>query len=265
MKVGIMGLGFVGGSVRQWFDNFTDHEMFYYDLYKEIGSVEEVNRAEVIFVAVPTPFHANGDNLVGYNDSAVLEALANITDGHIVVIKSTVMPGSTQRFQEMYPKKTILFNPEFLREKTAHKDFNNPDRQIVGFATDAGRNAAYSVMELLPCAPYEFVMRSENAELVKYFGNVFLAAKVIFANQMFDICQAIGANYDTVKDAAAKDSRIGASHLNVHDLGYRGYGGSCFPKDTRALRQFARSLGVDTDFLDSMERINKKLTGGVDR
>jgi nucleotide sugar dehydrogenase len=265
MRVGIVGLGFVGGSVRQWFERYTDHEMFYFDLYKNIGSVEEVNKAEVIFVAVPTPFHANGDNLVGYNDAAVLEALANITDGHTVVIKSTVMPGTTRRLQEMYPNKTILFNPEFLRELTAYDDFNVPDRQIIGYARTSDIGEAYEVLRLLPDAPYKKVLLSDEAELVKYFGNVFLASKVIFANQMFDICSAVGVSYNSVKDAAAKDPRIGDSHLNVHDLGYRGYGGHCFPKDTRALRQFARSLGVDTDFLDSMERINKRLTGGVDR
>ncbi len=265
MKVGIIGLGFVGGSVRQWFENHTGHEMFYFDLYKKIGSVEEVNKAEVIFVAVPTPFHANGDNLVGYNDAAVHEALSNITDGHTVVIKSTVMPGTTRKFQERYPNKTILFNPEFLRELTAHDDFNFPDRQIIGYARASDIGEAYEVLRLLPEAPYKKVMPSDDAELVKYFGNVFLASKVIFANQMFDICQAVGASYNTIKDAAAKDPRIGASHLNVHDLGYRGYGGHCFTKDTRALRQFARSIGVDTDFLDSMERINRKLTGGIDR
>ncbi len=265
MKVGIIGLGFVGGSVRNWFEKFTEHEMFYFDKYKSIGSVEEVNNAEVIFVAVPTPFHANGDNLIGYSDACVREALSNIRDNKVVVIKSTLMPGSTREFQEMFPNKTIMFNPEFLRELTAHDDFVHPDRQIIGFASDAGYDVAWEVMELLPHAPYERVMHSENAELVKYFGNVFLAAKVIFANQMFDICEAAGADYSTIKEAAAKDSRIGASHLDVHDLGYRGYGGHCFTKDTRALRQFAKSIGVDTDFIDTMERINKRLTGGVDR
>jgi UDPglucose 6-dehydrogenase len=255
MKIGIAGLGFVGGSVRQWFENHTSYELYLFDLYKNIGSIEELNKADVIFVAVPTPFVVGE----GYDDSAVKMALAYIADGKTVVIKSTVMPGSTAKFQKQYPNKTVLFNPEFLRELTAHDDFNNPDRQLVGYVDELGRCKAHGVMSLLPHAPHRRVLPSTDAELVKYFGNVFLASKVIFANQMFDICQAAGVDYDSVKESAAKDLRIGESHLNVHDLGYRGYGGHCFPKDTRALLQYAKNMGVDVDFLESIERINKKL------
>jgi UDPglucose 6-dehydrogenase len=264
MKVGIIGLGWVGGTVRQWFERdgcYGITELCLYDKFKHIGSVDEVNRADVIFVAVPTPYIVGK----GYDDSAVCDAISNIQDGKVVVIKSTVMPGSTARFQFKNPRKTILFNPEFLREKTAVQDFNKPDRQIIGYDSASGKSWAQEVLDILPAAPYRRIIKSEEAELVKYFGNVFLASKVIFANQLFDICVATDVDYNVVREAAAQDVRIGSSHLDVWDNGFRGYGGHCFPKDTRALLQYAQSLGVNTDFLETMERINKELTGGVDR
>ncbi len=261
MRIGIFGIGWVGGTVRYWFESEAQHELFLYDLYKKIGSVEEVNKADIIFVAVPTPFIVGQ----GYDDSAVRDALTHIDDGKIVVIKSTVMPGSTERFQKENPRKTILFNPEFVREKTAVQDFVKPDRQIIGWSNFLGRAVAHEVLDILPAAPYRRVLKAKEAELVKYFGNVFLASKVIFANQFFDICVAADADYNTVREAAAQDVRIGSSHLDVFDDGFRGYGGHCFPKDTRALLQYAQSLGVEADFIETMERINGKLTGGIDR
>ena len=254
MKIGIIGLGWVGGTLQRWFEQ-NNADLFLYDKYKNIGSTEEVNKADIIFIAVPTPF-VTGQ---GYDDSAVRDALSIVNEGKTAVIKSTVMPGSTRKFQKLHPNKVILFNPEFLRERTAYEDLSKPDRQILGYASTAGLYVTAEVFRTLPAAPYAYTMRAEEAELVKYFGNVFLASKVIFSNQMYDICNCINADYGVVKEAASKDVRIGPSHLDVNDLGYRGYGGHCFPKDTRALQQFAKEHGVDTDFLDSIERINKKL------
>lgn len=258
MKIGIIGLGYVGGSVRNWFDQPAQkrkHHLFLYDKFKNIGSIEEVNRADIIFIAVPTPFIPGK----GYDDSAVRESIANVRDGKIIVLKSTIMPRSTEIFQKKWPKKTILFNPEFLRAKTAHEDFLKPDRQIVGYVTPKSKLAAKKVLDILPSAPYEKIMKSTEAEMVKYFGNTFLAARVIFANQIYDICRAAGIDYETVKEGASFDPRVGPSHFDVLDDGYRGYGGPCLPKDTRALIQFAKSVGSETDLLSTMEKINKQL------
>lgn len=254
MKVGIIGLGWVGGTVRHWFES-QPVELFLYDKFKGIGSVEEVNKADVVFVAVPTPYTSQK----GYEDAAVRDALSNIQKDKTVVIKSTVMPGSTRRFQLDNPDKCILFNPEFLREKTAVQDFFKPDRQLIGYASPAGLFIAEDVLDLLPTAPYRRVLQADAAELVKYFGNVFLASKVIFANQLYDICCAACVDYNVVREAASQDVRIGASHLDVFDNGFRGYGGHCLPKDTRALIQYAKSLNLEPDFLEALERANKKL------
>lgn len=118
---------------------------------------------------------------------------------------------------------------------------------------------APKVIKILPRAPFEKIMPAREAELVKFFGNTFLAARVTFANQMYDLCEAIGADYDLVREAAGHDPRIGHSHFDVMQDGYRGYGGLCLPKDTKALLQFADELGVDVDFLKKMDEVNEKL------
>jgi UDPglucose 6-dehydrogenase len=195
----------------------------------------------------------------------VRESVEKIKDGKIVVIKSTIMPRSTEKFQKSYPGKIILFNPEFLTTKTALKDFLKPERQIIGYVTPKGRIAAKKVLAMLPRAPYIKIMKSTEAEMVKYFGNAFLANRVIFANQIFDICKAAGIDYDIVKEGASMDSRIGPSHFNVFaDVfkeGPRGYGGPCLPKDVKALIQFGKSVHADLGLLESLEKINKKLRG----
>ncbi len=263
VKIGIIGVGYVGGALREWFENHPERfRLFVYDKYKELGSPEEVNQANIIFVAVPTPFHFEENR---YDDSAVVETLENIDDGKVVVIKSTITPGSTERFQKRHPKKIILFSPEFLRAKTAVNDFLNPERQIMGIVDEAHRKCAEELFELLPRAPYEKVLHATEAEMVKFFGNTYLATRVIFANQMYDVCEKLGVNYDNVREAVSRDARIGGSHLDVLCDDYRGYGGiglqnsACFPKDMKAFIQFADSIGVDLQLHKKADELNEKL------
>ena len=132
-NIGIVGVGYVGGAVRHWFENLYRRpvELFLYDRYKEIGSLREVSdHARTVFVCVPTPYRERGR---GYDDSAIDETLRSLKKPNVVVIKSTVLPGSTERFQKKFPRHTILFSPEFLVAKTANDDFVNPQRQIIGY------------------------------------------------------------------------------------------------------------------------------------
>ena len=257
-KIGIIGLGYVGGAVRDWFEKKQKEiDLFLYDKYKKIGSVAEVNKADIIFVAVPTPFHEKGG---GYDDSAVKDALKNIQNGKIAVIKSTVVLGSTEDFQKRYPKKTLLFNPEFLTAKNSKKDFLKPGIQLVGYSNSKGKSLAPKILRLLPKAPYSKIVQAKEAEMVKYFINTFLATRVIFANQIYDLCRKLkGLDYEVVRDCVIQDKRIGHSHFEVFADGYRGYGGLCLPKDTRALIQLARKLNVDLGLLKKVEEINEKL------
>ncbi len=255
-KIGICGVGMVGGAVREYF-NSTGVETLLYDPHKNLGSREEVNKADVVFICVPTPYLENK----GFDLSYVEEACSYLNgEGKILIIKSTVLPGTTEKLQEKFSHHKFLFNPEFLSEATAIEDMKNPDRQIIGY-TEKSKDIAQDILDILPDASHKKIMPATEAEMVKYFNNTFNAVKVIFANQMYDICQKMGINYENVMEISAKSKFIGTEdHLNVWHNEFRGYGGKCLIKDIRALIQLADSLGVDLKLHKTAEDINNKLT-----
>ncbi|MDI6591327.1 MAG: hypothetical protein QME61_00060 [Patescibacteria group bacterium] len=254
-KVGIVGVGMVGGALRRYFEKKEGLELFLYDKGKNLGSPEEVNQAEIVFICVPTPYLKNGK---GFDLSSVEEAMSILRGEKIVVMKSTVLPGTTEMLQKKYPQHKLLMNPEFLTEETADQDMCYPDRQIIGY-TKKSYNVARDVLQLLPLAPFERILPATEAEMVKYFGNTWFSVKVIFANQIYDLCQKLGIDYDRVVEAAAADKRIGRTHLNVWHKGYRGYGGKCLFKDMKAFIQFADKQGIDLKLHKIVDAINEEL------
>ena len=260
-KIGVIGNGYVGGTIAGFYKQ-TGADVKVYDKYKENDPLEEVLAQDYIFIAVPTN-HVEGK---GIDFSMMDDAMQNASrsKARAIIIKSTVVPGTTSRYQRQYPNLKIIFNPEFLTQLTAYTDFQYPDRQLIGY-TAASYDVAADVRELLPLAPFTRILPAEAAEMAKFFGNTWFAAKVVFANQMYDICDKLGIDYNLVKDCVAADARIGRSHLDVAHGGYRGYGGKCLPKDTRILIKFAEDLGIDLKLLKIVEEINRELTGGVDR
>lgn len=261
-KIAVVGVGMVGGALARYFKGIG-REPLLYDPYKKMGSKDDTNKADIIFISVPTPFKKKEG---GFDLSYVKETCDFLDNGKVVVIKSTIVPGTTEKLQTEYPHLKFLFNPEFLSEATADYDFLNPDRQLVGF-TKESKEFAQDIMDLLPRSPHEKLMPATEAEIVKYFNNTFNAIKVIFGNQMYDLCEALGIDYDNVADSAAASKFIRTKdHLDVHHGGYRGYGGKCLPKDTRALIQLADSLGVNLLLHKTAEEINNQLmeTQGIE-
>ncbi len=251
--VGIMGVGIVGDGVHHYFER-TDHELRVYDPGRGLGSVELINEADVVFICVPTPYLPER----GYDDSALESAIGLLKGSKTVVIKSTVLPGTTESYQSRYSQHCLLFNPEFLREAYARTDFLRPDRQIVGY-TAQSRHLAEAVLAMLPAAPFMGVMGAREAEMTKYMTNTFLALKVTFANEIYDLCSALDIDYDRVREGMTADIRIGDSHLSVNDGGYRGYGGKCLPKDTKALLELGERMQVPLRLLRTADRINESL------
>jgi len=256
-RVGVVGVGVVGGAVRDYLEGEGIRPLLY-DRDKRLGSQAEVDQADLVFVCVPTPYRP----VVGFDDSAVDDAIASLSGAKTVVLKSTVLPGMTEKYQRRYPQHTVLFNPEFLRDKTAVADFLEPDRQIVGYCRSDEAVAA-EVLRLLPRAPHEAVVPAAVAEMAKYATNAFLAMKVVFANELFDLAQALNIDYAQVRVSLAADLRIGGSHLEVLDGGYRGYGGKCLPKDTMALLDLAEDLGVEMRLLEAAHEVNSRLKAPV--
>ncbi|MCP6718824.1 MAG: hypothetical protein KJI71_01150 [Patescibacteria group bacterium] len=254
-KVGIIGVGMVGGALQRYFEKIKKIEPLLYDSGRNLGSIQNVNQAEVIFICVPTPFNKEKN----YFDLSYIEdAISKIEGEKVIVVKSTALPGTTESLQQKYPQHKILNNPEFLTELTADQDMSYPDRQIIGH-TKESYTVAKDVLQLLPLAPFERILTATEAEMVKYFGNTWFSTKVIFANQIYDLCQKLGANYDRVRDAAAADKRIDRTHLEVIHKGYRGYGGKCLPKDIKALIRFAEERGIDLKLHKTVDEINDKL------
>jgi len=255
-KIGIIGVGMVGGALRRYFENVDGMEVFVYDKYQNLGSPEEINKAEVVFVCVPTPFNKEKNY---FELSNVEDAFSQIKGEKMVVIKSTVLPGTSDYFQEKYPQLKVLHNPEFLTESTAEQDMRYPDRQLVGYTNEESHRVAGDLMYILPLAPFSRILPAKETETIKYFGNTWFSTKVVFANQMYDLCQKLGINYDNVKEASAADKRVGRSHLEVWHKGKRGYAGKCLPKDIKALIHFADKKGIDLKLHKLVDKINDNL------
>lgn len=268
-SVGIIGGGVVGGAVKNY---FRDARL--YDKYKQTDPIETVGQAKFIFICVPTPYNNHSFDL-----SILDEAVANVTshledpEQQLVVIKSTALPGTTQAYQDKYPQVNFAFNPEFLKDRTANEDFIKPYSQLVGYTTKTKDSPLIvALLEALPKAPYARVLVSGEAEMIKYAANTFLALQVIFANQIYDICQSLSIDYDGVEEAVKADKRIGKTHWEIwhtesslestRSEKYRGYGGKCFPKDINSLIHLGEKLGVDVLLLESARAINLRLNGG---
>jgi UDPglucose 6-dehydrogenase len=251
--IGIVGLGTVGDAVRHFFEQ-RGHSLRIYDPERGLGSHRSLNEAELIFVCVPAPFRPQH----GFDDSALEEAISRLEGSKVIVIKSTVLPGTTEAYQIRYSQHCFLFNPEFLREAHARTDFTRPDRQIVGY-TAQSRHLAEALLAMLPASTFRSIMPSREAEMAKYMTNSFLALKVSFANEIYDLCAALDIDYELVREAVAADPRIGGSHLDVLAGGYRGYAGSNLPKDTRALLELSERLSVPLRLLRTADRVNASL------
>ena len=257
-KLAIMGTGMVGGALGRYF-KAQNIEAGLYDPPKGLSDISVLD-ADVIFIAVPTPYYLDGS---GFDDSFMRAALDAIPGpGKTIVLKSTITPGTTEKFQRLYPQQRILFNPEFLTETTVDFDMQSPRRQIVGYTPESRRDAEL-VLGLLPRAPFSKIMSAKEAEMVKYFGNAFYALKVAYANQVYDLCQKMGIDYDAIKDCAKAEPMVVGDQVNTHleifHKGYRGYGGKCLPKDTRSFIQLAEALGVDLSLLKAAEEYNNEL------
>ena len=229
-KIAIVGLGFVGGAVSY---GFTHPEVLQQHIDPKLGTeiIDIDAETDYIFVCVPTPMD---------DFSIVREVVEEILSNEFeatIIIKSTVPPNIMEEF--CHPQ--VVYNPEFLTEKSAQEQFINPEFHIFGGDIDAVDDAIHLYTEFSLCNPAPvYRLTLEEASIVKYTINTFLATKVTFFNQIYDLCQQYGANFNHVANAAGADSRIGLSHTKVPGFdGKRGFGGACFPKDCKAITDVA--------------------------
>ena len=257
MKIGIIGQGYVGTALKVGFEDYYNVETYdKYDLSKSTKSSIKrvVEFTDVIFICVPTPMRKDGTCYTGIVEEVIRE-INETADGHIVVIKSTVPPGTTDRINAEYTKSTVIFNPEFLTEANFIDDFKNQNRIILGGDRKGTSKVRQLYSRLFPQATI-VKTGAKHAEMVKYFTNCFLATKVSFANEMKHICDSIDLDYDKVVEYATYDERLGKSHWSVPGPdGDLGFGGHCLPKDLSAMVNGFDTLGL----LEAVEQVNDQV------
>jgi len=260
MKIGIIGVGVVGKAIKNGFEN--SHEIFLHDpkLGTELRNVTD--NTDFSYIAVPTPSNPE----TGECDISIIESILDqMPDGQRIIIKSTVIPGSTKYLQEKYPRLSIGCSPEFLRSATSEDDFKNQDLLVVG--TDDEELAEEVFKHHLEAGVMRkkqfFHVTPTQAELVKYAKNSFYAMKVIFANQFHDLAKTLGEEWRDVKEIITTDQEqmIGPSHLNSPEGGNRGFGGECLPKDALALKFQLEKMEIKYNLIQAIIDDNKILKG----
>lgn len=264
MKIGIIGNGFVGKATNQL--RCKDIEILAYDInpdfcYPTGLQLTDLNKCEILFISVPTPMSKDGSCHLGIVKSVLLD-LKNINYNGFIVLRSTVPVGTSDELN-------CYFMPEFLTEKNYVLDFINNKDWIFGLlGKESDLLFELKIRELFTLAFENNCIKStclhfltnKEAEMVKMFRNCFLATKVSFCNEVFEFCEKIGINYENIRKVAANDDRILHSHTIVpgHD-GKKGFGGTCFPKDTSSLKHEMTKNGMKPYILEAIIERNEKV------
>ncbi len=264
MLIGVIGNGFVGKATNQL--KCKDIEIYAYDINPDACdpkglSLEDMKKCEIIFISVPTPMNKDGSCYLKIVESVVND-LNEIEYNGFIVIRSTIPPGTADNLN-------CYFMPEFLTEKNFINDFINNKEWVFGILGSERDGKFKSKISTLFDLAFEnsriehnnltFLLNKE-AEMVKMFRNCFLSTKVSFCNEMYQFCEMKGINYENVRKLATADDRILPSHSKVpgHD-GKKGFGGTCFPKDTSSLRYEMKNIGMKPYIMDAIITRNEKV------
>jgi nucleotide sugar dehydrogenase len=255
MKVGVIGNGFVGEAISFAFSSVSDLYVFDTDPLKSLDDLESVHNCDFVFICVPTPMFQDGSQDLSYVKSTFEKA----TSKPVYILKSTVLPGTTEELSKKYSNIQIIFSPEFLTERTAKLDMLTQSRIILGGELSLTEKAKTLFNERFKNKNI-IQTDSKTAELTKYMNNTFFATKVSIMNEFKLLCDKIGANWQDALKGFVSDGRIGDSHLNVpgHD-GKLGYGGTCFPKDVNALLSFSNKHEIELNTIKGGWNTNLKV------
>ena len=255
MNIGVIGQGFVGNAVYQKFKNY--YNVLTYDLDNSKSNSDFESLAfgcNMIFICLPTPMRPDGSCDVSTVQS-VLKRLNNYKN-KIIILKSTVPPGTTKELNNSFDNLSVVFNPEFLTERNAVNDYKNQERIILG----GPRPSTSSVKQIFSRVfnnTHIIKTGSTHAEFIKYFTNCFLATKVSFSNEMFLLSEELKLDYDKVIEYTTLDKRLGNTHFNVPGPdGDKGFGGHCLPKDLNALLFVSDKLGTVNNVLNAVLKTN---------
>ena len=249
MKIGIIGYGHVGKAMHALFKKAV-----IYDKYLGVGTPEEINSCDATFVCVPTPQSKDG-----HCDTSAVEEVIQWVQSKVIILRSTVYVGFTDEMCKKYNKE-IVFQPEYYGETVAHPfaDLNNRQWLVFGGRKKGIDLAIRTYQQVINSNIRIYQCDAKDAEMAKYMENAFLAMKVIFCNEMFDIAKALGANYNQVREIWTADPRVGTSHTFVYE-DKRGFGGSCLPKDIASIIAQSEDKNQDCTLLKSVVKKNSIL------
>jgi UDPglucose 6-dehydrogenase len=266
--IGCIGYGFVGSALCNCFSRVEKvlvHDildvsanlkanMEYCGDIKEFINKLEQQKDSIIFICVPTPMNLRTKKCdIRIIDTVLKSIYSHVTKTTFIVIKSTIPVGTIDYYHTLYGDKlNMIFNPEFLTQNNAEKDFLNQTRAIFGSNLEDISPVVDIYKRALPKIDIEFGTPQE-AEMVKLTLNTYWATKVAFANEIYDICDGMNVNYNNVIKMVKGDPRMGKTHLAVPGPdGYRGFGGVCLPKDLNNLRMLSKEYDVKTPLLDAV-------------
>lgn len=258
--VGIIGNGFVGESQAFAFSPTAEVRIYDTDPLKATHDIEDTCQSDFVFVCVPTPMKKDGSQDISY----IEKVFESVPPGPIYIIKSTVLPGTTQTLSEKYNNLDIVFSPEFLTERTAKLDMLTQARVIFG-GKKRLCNKVKKLFEQRFMKRNYIITDPTTAELIKYMNNTFFATKVSIINEFKRLSDALGTNWEDAMDGFTSDNRVGDSHLHVPGPdGKHGYGGTCFPKDVNALITLGKELNTPMNTLEAGWKTNLEVRPEAD-
>ncbi|CCH56538.1 UDP-glucose/GDP-mannose dehydrogenase dimerization [Fibrisoma limi BUZ 3] len=253
-KIGIIGMGWVGKAYANNFKSRGLSPVCYSLDVEYIENRQNIEECDIVLIAVPTPTTS-----LGFDDSALKEAIKLVGKNKVAVIKSTVIPGTTNKLQKENPDVILIHSPEFLSTISAEYDAAFPKRNILGLPSESIEyvNAANLLLRILPFAPFNQICNAVEAEIIKYAHNCGGYLKIVFHNLLYDVCKNMGGEWGQIKTAIAADTDSLLAYLEPFHKNGRGAGGPCFLKDFSAFTKFYETIGDELGF-EMLNLIEKK-------
>jgi len=261
-NIGIIGYGVVGKALSQIFLSKINAHIYdkYLPEYQDLKKV--VKSCNKLFISVPTPMNRDGS----MDLSCIRDAVSSINKEVqalkkkevLLILRSTIIPGTTDSLQKEFPNLKFVFNPEFLSERNYLEDMKNSNRFVLGGSKEDCEKVAEFYKTFFPNAKY-VITNPKTAEMIKYSANVTLASQVMIANELYQICKSSGIDWGFIRDSIILDPLIGRNNNVPGPDGDLGFGGKCLPKDLNALICLAKSNNYNPELLEQVWKSNLKL------
>ena len=269
MRVGIIGVGFVGSAIKESLEKhlfILNKTLFIYDKYKNdnnyVKNIEEILDTEILFICLPTPYDEKKEEYDINSIEVTLDILSNLNYRGICLIKSTILPNTTKNFADKYQNLKLIHNPEFLSAKTAFEDFHAQSHIVLGVTnsiTEEDINIIKSFYKTFYTDNIS-IIKSTESEIMKLSANCFYAMKIQYFTEIFLLCNKVDCSYNIVKETLLKNNWINPMHTNIPGSdGQISYGGLCFPKDTNALNKYMEREKIPNELLNSTINERNKL------